>query len=701
MGNTESMQRALPGGFASILAAVILLLATSAFAAARLPTLQDLDIGYSESSLSLSPDSKMVAVEDNGDLFVLSYPTGHVIATLGDGQRPRWSPSGQTLGFYSTRSGTMQLFVWKPGVPARQLTAFTNGINPDFQSRFVGLGTDAMQYQWSPDGQTIVLTSRVRSDNTSGYGRTPFVLTNTTNPSLTWSGACALPSICPVDIHIVGRNLIELPVTSSAALSSQLFLVNTASGEASPLTATTRVFYDPIWTKDGRHIVAASFVPKDGVTNIWQAYTDEGGASRGQIVDIDVATATVSVLIDHAGAARNLTLVDKDERLAYITSSSFLAPSHIEIATVEGGGVHSAQWSTAVESLQQSRAGKLTVAFRKDHKRWLAVLDAEEGKLSFIRPLELGGEWVEDRAGNVLSVDLARNLVTQSPRAKKAVRVYAFRKDELKLGVEVPLDWRNTHGDALSAAFLLPQDYIPGHRYPLIVDAYPLQGPHEWMHSMGGNQTWAAAGYVVFKPGERAPHVLTNGSSNPSFAARGKGPGGFEVALDDVLSGVDELARRGFIDPSRMCLYGHSNGGSTVSYLVSMTNRFKCAVVAAPAAADWLLPAVLQTSARAAVNAASGGMDFNKDINDFTKMSAVFQLYKSKTPMLIVCGDNDRSLVDAISVYNAVRDTGTQVTLVRYPDQGHVLTGSAMVDFWHRQMDFFGKYLQADAAEMK
>jgi dipeptidyl aminopeptidase/acylaminoacyl peptidase len=328
-------------------------------------------------------------------------------------------------------------------------------------------------------------------------------------------------------------------------------------------------------------------------------------------------------------------------------------------------------------------------------------LDAEEGKLSFIRPLELGGEWVEDRAGNVLSVDLARNLVTQSPRAKKAVRVYAFRKDELKLGVEVPLDWRNTHGDALSAAFLLPQDYIPGHRYPLIVDAYPLQGPHEWMHSMGGNQTWAAAGYVVFKPGERAPHVLTNGSSNPSFAARGKGPGGFEVALDDVLSGVDELARRGFIDPSRMCLYGHSNGGSTVSYLVSMTNRFKCAVVAAPAAADWLLPAVLQTSARAAVNAASGGMDFNKDINDFTKMSAVFQLYKSKTPMLIVCGDNDRSLVDAISVYNAVRDTGTQVTLVRYPDQGHVLTGSAMVDFWHRQMDFFGKYLQADAAEMK
>ena len=282
MNNTESMHRALPRVFASILAAVAWLLSTSACAAARLPTLQDLDIGYSGSTLSVSPDSKMVAVEVNGDLLVLSYPSGQVIARLGDGQRPRWSPAGQALGFYSTRSGATQLFVWKPGVPARQLTAFTNGINPDFHSRFLYFGTDAMQYRWSPDGHTLVLTSRVRSDDTSGFGRTPYVLTNTTNPKLTWIGACVLPLICAADFHIVGHDLIQVPVTSSAALSNQLFLVNTESGETSPLSATSRVFYDPVWAKDGKHIVAASFVPKDGVTDISQAYMDEDGASRAR-----------------------------------------------------------------------------------------------------------------------------------------------------------------------------------------------------------------------------------------------------------------------------------------------------------------------------------------------------------------------------------------------------------------------------------
>ena len=453
MGNAESMKlrfhsciaphpvapvvhRAFPRLLASILAAAIWLLATSAFASGRLPTLQDLDMGFSESSLSLSPDAKMVAVEENGDLFVLSYPTGRLIATLGDGQRPRWSPSGETLGFYSVRSGTMQLFLWKPGVSARQVTTFTNGINPDFQSRFISYGSDAKQYQWSPDSQTVVLTSRVQAEDTSGFGRTPAGFDPHDEPAPHLSGACSLPVICPTDIHVVGRDLIQVPVNSSAALSNQLFLVNTVSGTTAPLTTTSRVFYDPVWAKDGKYIVAASFVPSNGVTNIYQAYTDEEGASRGQIVKIDVATATVSVLIDHAGAARNLTLVDEDQRLAYVTSSSFLASPHLEIAKVEDGVAYPAQWSAALESFHQARPGELVAAFFKDHKRWLAVLNDEEGRLLRVRPLELGdSEWVEDQSGNVLSVDRANDLVVQPPDAKPAVRIHALRKDGLKLRV--------------------------------------------------------------------------------------------------------------------------------------------------------------------------------------------------------------------------------------------------------------------------
>jgi dipeptidyl aminopeptidase/acylaminoacyl peptidase len=75
-------------------------------------------------------------------------------------------------------------------------------------------------------------------------------------------------------------------------------------------------------------------------------------------------------------------------------------------------------------------------------------------------------------------------------------------------------------------------------------------------------------------------------SEESSLAA--KGPRGWDLAVDDVMSGVDELVRLGYADPARMCLYGFSNGGGVVNYLVTRTTRFRCAVSVAGALSDWL-----------------------------------------------------------------------------------------------------------------
>ena len=34
------------------------------------------------------------------------------------------------------------------------------------------------------------------------------------------------------------------------------------------------------------------------------------------------------------------------------------------------------------------------------------------------------------------------------------------------------------------------------------------------------------------------------------------GPEGWDITVEDVMSGVDELIRRGIVDPDRMALYG-------------------------------------------------------------------------------------------------------------------------------------------------
>src|SRR3546814_9505240 len=107
---------------------------------------------------------------------------------------------------------------------------------------------------------------------------------------------------------------------------------------------------------------------------------------------------------------------------------------------------------------------------------------------------------------------------------------------------------------SLEGKLLYPTDYVEGKRYPLIVDAYPMNSGNGWMHPMGGNQAWATAGYLVFKPHQaRAPHVTPNCAGDKDYCAAGKGPGGWDVMVDDVMSGVDELIRRGLVDADRMC----------------------------------------------------------------------------------------------------------------------------------------------------
>src|SRR5882672_2570450 len=118
-------------------------------------------------------------------------------------------------------------------------------------------------------------------------------------------------------------------------------------------------------------------------------------------------------------------------------------------------------------------------------------------------------------------------------------------------------------------------------------------------------QAWAARGYVVFFPDADGPHVWENPWKSIADNTKARGPRGVDLAVDDVITGVDEIIRRGIADPDRMCLYGFSNGGAIVNQVVTRTDRFKCAIsVSAAITADWMTPFFLHTESRAIVDLA-------------------------------------------------------------------------------------------------
>jgi dipeptidyl aminopeptidase/acylaminoacyl peptidase len=274
-------------------------------------------------------------------------------------------------------------------------------------------------------------------------------------------------------------------------------------------------------------------------------------------------------------------------------------------------------------------------------------------------------------------------LVDHNPQARDWV-----------LGEQEVIRWKNRHGDELEGVLIKPVGYDKSRRYPVIVDAYPEPNNFKgW--TTGGNQAWASRGYAVFWPNARAPHTWMNPVKSQTYNQAAKGPKGWEVTIDDVMSGVDELIKIGLADPDRLCLYGFSNGGGIVNYVVTLTNRFKCAVSVAPALSDWVRPSILE--ARGWVLNYADGVSPWEHPAETVELSAVFHTSRVTTPMLLAAGDEDDDpLLDSIEMYNGLRKFGDEVTFLRYPHQGHGFTGEALRDFWRRESAFFDKYLKPE-----
>jgi dipeptidyl aminopeptidase/acylaminoacyl peptidase len=116
----------------------------------------------------------------------------------------------------------------------------------------------------------------------------------------------------------------------------------------------------------------------------------------------------------------------------------------------------------------------------------------------------------------------------------------------------------------------------------------------------------------------------------------------------------------------------------------------------APALPNWIgAPLLAPTSWQLLSDWA--GVDVLTDPGAYVDLTATFRARQVNTPILLAAGDRDGMfLLGAIEMYNALRFADKEVTLLRYPDQGHVFTGEGLRDLWERQMAFFHRYLTPD-----
>lgn len=254
------------------------------------------------------------------------------------------------------------------------------------------------------------------------------------------------------------------------------------------------------------------------------------------------------------------------------------------------------------------------------------------------------------------------------------------------------VEWLGADGRALRGALLLPADYRPTRRYPLVVLVYGGEAGSESLNvfGLGGSsaenmQLLATRGYAVLYPDTplRVGHALDD----------------LESA---VLPGVNRVIELGVADPGRLAIMGHSYGGYSTLGLITRTRRFKAAVSSAGPSdlfATWGRLTKNGGLAGDVVERGQGGMAGTPwtQRDRYLRNSPFFELDRVTTPVLVVQGELDVTVPAAESdrVFAALKRLGVEAQYVRYGGEGHALAGYAnLCDYWTRVIAWFDRHLE-------
>jgi dipeptidyl aminopeptidase/acylaminoacyl peptidase len=287
------------------------------------------------------------------------------------------------------------------------------------------------------------------------------------------------------------------------------------------------------------------------------------------------------------------------------------------------------------------------------------------------------------------------NVATDG-HAKGTVRPLTHINDKLfsQLNLTEPEEiwYTSFDGKKIQAWVQKPPDFDPAKKYPLILNIHG--GPHTaygfiFDHEI---QWMAAKGYVVLYPN---PRGSTSYGQEFGNIIQYHYPGD---DFKDLMAGVDEVLKRGYVDPKKLGVTGGSGGGLLTNWVIGHTDRF-AAAVAQRDIASW---AAWWYSADFTLFQPSW---FKQppflDPQDYVNRSPITYIQSVHTPLMLVLGEADYRTPPGAGgeeMFRALKFLKRPVIMVRFPGESHELSRSGQP--WHRVerlqhiIGWFDKYLQ-------
>ena len=317
-----------------------------------------------------------------------------------------------------------------------------------------------------------------------------------------------------------------------------------------------------------------------------------------------------------------------------------------------------------------------------DVMAWTATPDASKFALSIGDATHIGDVYV---------------LETATKKVTKLTDV----NGELFGGLDLPepeeIWYTSFDGKKIHGWIQKPPGFDTGKKYPFILEIHG--GPHAaygwtFTHEF---QWMAAKGYVVLYTN---PRGSTSYGQDFANIIQYKYPGD---DYKDLMVGVDELVKRGYIDEKKMGVTGGSGGGLLTNWTVTQTNRFQAAV-SQRSVAEWA--SFWYTADFTLFTPTWFHTIPVKDQKEFLDRSPVTYADKIETPILFVEGGDDLRAPPAQggeAMFRTLKALHKTTAMVNFPGETHELSRSGKpqhrVERLQHIVGWFDKFLLGVATD--
>ncbi|MFQ5605006.1 MAG: prolyl oligopeptidase family serine peptidase [bacterium] len=635
----------------------------------------------SVSNPQLSPDGKQIVytkrwtdkVNDkySSEIWIMNID-GSKDRFLLKGASPKWSPDGQRLLYTAKGEPTgSQIYVrWMDSSESSQLTRLENSPS---------------NIQWSPDGKKIAF-------NMIGPAEKSWRVKMPKKPrGAKWSQPARV--IDRLNYRRDGRGY-------NADGFRHIYVIPSSGG--TPRQVTFGDFNDgaPKWTADGKGLVFSGLREPEWD---WQWRESE-------IYLVTLEEGAITALTDREGPDYNPVVSPGGKMIAYTgydrTDDTYIV-SQLYVMNLDGSHKRSltAELDRRPSSVQWAADGSgLFFTYQDRGARNLHFVSLKSGK---IIQVTRGSHYISSpfigKKGQIAAVlagyHQPGDLVTFSrkhPTPKQLTAVNDDLLEDRKLGEVEEIWYDSAEGVRIQGWIVKPPDFDAQKKYPLIL--YIHGGPHA-MYSVRFNfefQNHAANGFVVLYTNPRGSSGYGQAFGN---AIKNNYPGPDYI---DLMKGVDEILKRGYIDESQLFVCGGSGGGVLTSWIVGHTERFAAAVVMKPVT-NWF-------SFVGTTDGSSWYYNFKKlpweDPAEHLRRSSLMYVGNVKTPTLLLTGEKDlrTPMEQTEQYYRALKLRKIETAMVRIADEFHGIgrrhpTSKIQQILYLR--GWFEKYLTGEAVTAK